>query len=232
MTVRRPTSPTAHPPQPPATGDEGGGEASDERVAAARQALLEGVGAEIAASFPGITRLGGQVVAALYLADEPRSMDELSQELGRSKSNIFANLRGLEAAGIIERRRESGARHDSFALRGKYPDVIVGAYLGRLRRVVQDKRALARRALALLGDAQGAEADAMRSRLDDLSRKYDLFADLMEQLLPSIDGPVDLERLIAQVPEAMVRSLNAAARVAWAAGDAISRLSGRAGRKK
>ncbi|WP_437763269.1 MarR family transcriptional regulator [Sorangium sp. So ce281] len=232
MTARRPTSPTAHPPQPPATGEEGDGSASDERVAAARQALLEGVGAEIAASFPGITRLGGQVVAALYLADEPRSMDELSQELGRSKSNIFANLRGLEAAGIIERRRESGARHDSFALRGKYPDVIVGAYLGRLRRVVQDKRALARRALALLGDAQGAEADAMRSRLDDLSRKYDLFADLMEQLLPSIDGPVDLERLIAQVPEAMVRSLNAAARVAWAAGDAISRLSGRAGRKK
>src|SRR5687768_10513335 len=155
--------------------------ARDERVVAARKALLEGVGAEIAASFPGITRLGGQVVAALYLADVPRSMDELSQELGRSKSNIFANLRGLEAAGIIERRRESGARHDSFALRGKYSDVIVGAYLGRLRRVVQDKRTLARRALALLGDAEGPEADAMRARLDDLSRKYDLFAELMEQ---------------------------------------------------
>ncbi|AUX48110.1 hypothetical protein SOCE26_096400 [Sorangium cellulosum] len=236
MTLRRPRSPTApppHAPQPqPAAGEEGGAGASDERIAAARQALLEGVGAEIAASFPGITRLGGQVVAALYLADTPRSMDELSQELGRSKSNIFANLRGLEAAGIIERRRESGARHDSFALRGKYPDVIVGAYLARLRRVVQDKRALARRALALLGDAEGAEADAMRSRLDDLSRKYDLFADLMEQLLPSIDGPVDLERLVAQVPEAVVRSLNAAARVAWAAGDAISRLSSRASRKR
>ncbi len=232
MTARRPTSPTAHPPQPPAASEGGDGPASDERVTAARKALLEGVGAEIAASFPGITRLGGQVVAALYLADVPRSMDELSQELGRSKSNIFANLRGLEAAGIIERRRESGARHDSFALRGKYPDVIVGAYLGRLRRVVQDKRALARRALALLGDAQGPEADAMRARLDDLSRKYDLFAELMEQLLPSIDGPVDLERLIAQVPEAVVRSLNAAARVAWAAGDAISRLSSRATRKR
>ncbi|WP_437675207.1 GbsR/MarR family transcriptional regulator [Sorangium sp. So ce131] len=233
MTLRRPRSPTAPPPQPqPAAGEEGSAGASDERVAAARQELLEGVGAEIAASFPGITRLGGQVVAALYLADAPRSMDELSQELGRSKSNIFANLRGLEAAGIIERRRESGARHDSFALRGKYPDVIVGAYLARLRRVVQDKRALARRALDLLGDAEGAEADAMRSRLVDLSRKYDLFADLMEQLLPSIDGPVDLERLVAQVPEAVVRSLNAAARVAWAAGDAINRLSARASRKR
>lgn len=238
MTARRPTSPTAYSSQaaaelPPSAREEGSGEpAPDERVAAARQALLEGVGAEIAASFPGITRLGGQVVAALYLADQPRSMDELSIELGRSKSNIFANLRGLEAAGIIERRRESGARHDSFALRGKYPDVIVGAYLTRLRRVVQDKRALSRRALELLGDAQGAEADAMRARLGDLSRKYDLFADMMEQVLPAIDGPVDLERLIAQVPETVIRALNAAARVAWTASDVFNRLSVRAGRTK
>lgn len=36
-------------------------------VAHARRTLLEGVGREVAASFPGITRLGGQIVAALYL---------------------------------------------------------------------------------------------------------------------------------------------------------------------
>jgi DNA-binding transcriptional regulator GbsR (MarR family) len=194
----------------------------DPRVAAARQALLEGVGAEIAASFPGITRLGGQVVAALYLADSPRSMDELSQELGRSKSNIFANLRGLEAAGIIERRREAGARHDSYTLRGKYPDVIIGAYIARLRRVVHDKQILSRRALSLLGDAQGAEADALRSRLGDLSRKYDVFAELMERYIPPFDGPVDLEQLITRVPEPVLRTINAAARAAWSVGSAVS----------
>src|SRR5512144_2655217 len=103
-----------------------------EPVAAARAAVLDGVGREVAASFPGITRLGGQIVAALYLSDEPLSMDALAESLGRSKSNIFANLRGLEAAGIVERRRPGGARHDAFALRGKYPDVIIGAYLSRL----------------------------------------------------------------------------------------------------
>src|SRR6188768_2744848 len=112
---------------------------SNEPVAAATAAMLEGVGREIAASFPGITRLGGQIVAALYLGDEPLSMDELADKLGRSKSNIFANLRGLEAAGIVARHRASGDRHDRFVLRGKYPDVIVGAYLSRLRRVVVDK---------------------------------------------------------------------------------------------
>lgn len=206
MTTRRPPLPTE----------------SDPRVAAARQALLEGVGAEIAASFPGITRLGGQVVAALYLSDGPRSMDELSVELGRSKSNIFANLRGLEAAGIIERRREAGARHDSYTLRGKYPDVIIGAYIARLRRVVHDKQALSRRALGLLGDAQGTEADALRTRLGDLSRKYDVFAELMDRYIPAIDGPVDLEQLIKRVPEPVLKALNAAARAAWAVGSTVT----------
>ena len=204
------------------TKDKAAGiEGRDPRVSAARQALLEGVGAEIAASFPGITRLGGQVVAALYLAEGSRSMDELSAELSRSKSNIFANLRGLEAAGIIERLREPGSRHDTYTLRGKYPDVIIGAYLARLRRVVQDKRGLSRRALALLGDAQGEEATALRKRLDDLSRKYDLFAELMDRSIPNIDGPVDLEKLIAMVPESVLLSLMTAARAAWSLAETL-----------
>ncbi|EYF04059.1 Hypothetical protein CAP_4933 [Chondromyces apiculatus DSM 436] len=194
----------------------------EERVSAARHALLEGVGAEVAASFPGITRLGGQIIAALYLADHPRSMEQLSVDLGRSKSNVFANLRGLEAAGIIERRREHGARHDTFGLRGKYPDVIIGAYVGRLRRVVQDKRALSRRALGLLGEARGSEADSLRMRLADLTRKYDLFAELMERLLPEMDGPVDLEALLTAVPAPVLEAFSTAANSARAAGEAVA----------
>ena len=204
----------------------------DPRVAAARQVLLEGVGAEIAASFPGITRLGGQVVAALYLADGPRSMDALSAELGRAKSNIFANLRGLEAAGIVERRREAGSRHDSFALRGRYPDVIVGAYVARLRLVVADKRALSHRALDMLGDATGPEADGLRERLDDLLRKYDLFAELMGSTLPAVDGPLDLEGLFSKLPPSVLRGFQLAVRAAWAANRVVSRVEKLATRRR
>lgn len=176
-------------------------------VAAARKTLLEGVGAEVAASFPGTTRLGGQIVAALYLSDEPLSMDELGAELGRSKSNVFSNLRSLEAAGIVERQRSAGARYDRFTLRGKYPDVIVGAYLARLRRVIADKRVLSQRALGLLGDARGPAADGLRARLDDLSRKYDRFGTLFEAVLPGIDGPFDLEALLDLVPGALFETI-------------------------
>ena len=173
----------------------------------ARRALLEGVGAEVAASFPGITRLGGQIIAALYLSDGPRSMDQLAAELGCSKSNIFGNLRGLESAGILERRRETGSRHDSYTLKGPYPDVIIGAYIARLRRVVVDKVALSDRALDLLGDATGPEADALRRRLVDLRRKYTLFGDIFARLLPAIEGPIDLEHLLSRVPLGVVEAV-------------------------
>lgn len=181
-------------------------------VAAARAAVLDGVGREIAASFPGITRLGGQIVAALYLADRSLSMDELSDELGRSKSNIFANLRGLEGAGIVERHRASGTRHDTFALRGKYPDVVVGAYLTRLRRVVLDKVSLCNRALGLLGAAEGEEADALRDKLTSLQRKYERFATVFAEIIPVTEGPVDLEDLIDNIPSAMMGVFSSMAR--------------------
>ncbi len=167
-------------------------------VREARAAVLDGVGREVASSFPGITRLGGQIVAALYLADRPLSMDALSDELGRSKSNVFANLRALEAAGIATRHRSSGTRHDSFALRGKYPDVIIGAYVSRLRHVVHDKVALCDRALGLLGEAPGDEAKALRDKLTSLHRKYARFAKVFAEIGPVAEGPIDLERLLDQ----------------------------------
>ena len=176
-----------------------------DRLAAARQVMLEGVGTEIAASFPGITRLGGQIVASLYLADGPRSMDELCEELGRSKSNIFTNLKALDAAGIVERRRSAGMRHDMFALRGPYPDVIIGAYIARLRRVVADYRVLTERALKLIGDTRSPDAEALRARLRELHRKYELFGKLFSLFGPEIDGPLDLEAVLSAVPRAILQ---------------------------
>ena len=177
----------------------------------ARRTLLEGVGVEVADSFPGITRLGGQIVAALCLAEGACSMDELSAELGRSKSNIFANLRGLEAAGIVEHHREAGARHDRYRLRGKYPDVVIGAYIARLRRVVGDKRTLVRRSREILGDERGPDADAVRAKLDALGATYDRFAELFEAL-PAMDGPLDLEAVINGLPRVVLDGIIAVLR--------------------
>jgi DNA-binding transcriptional regulator GbsR (MarR family) len=194
--------------------------ATHDPVALARRTLLEGVGAEVAASFPGITRLGGQIVAALYLADGPTSMDALSAELGCSKSNVFTNLRALEAAGIVERHRrpasepqlKGGRRHDLYVLRGKYPDIVVGAYLARLRAVIDDKRALTRRALAMLSGVRGKDADSLRTQLDTLARKYDRFGDVMDALLPVVGAPIDIEAILEKIPPRVLKTFGTVVR--------------------
>ena len=199
---------------------------SSEPAALARRALLEGVGAEVADSFPGITRLGGQIVAALYLAEGACSMDELSAELGCSKSNVFANLRGLEAAGIVEHRREAGARHDRYRLRGKYPDVVIGAYVARLRRVVSDKRVLVRRAREILGDERTGEAQSLRAKLDALGATYDRFAELFE-ILPPLDGPLDLKAVLDDLPRGVLDGIVAVLRSALGLAAAVPRSGAR-----
>jgi DNA-binding transcriptional regulator GbsR (MarR family) len=181
-------------------------------VALARRTLLEGVGAELAASFPGITRLGGQVVAALYLENGPCSMDALAAELGCSKSNVFTNLRALEGAGIVERQRPAGARHDVYALRGKYPDIIVGAYVARLRMVVDDKRALTRKALGILGSTRGKDADTLRAQLENLARKYDRFGVLFDAMLPVTGAPIDIEAILDKLPPKLIATVSSAVR--------------------
>lgn len=100
-----------------------------------------------------------------------------------------------------------GQRHDVFALRGKYPDVIIGAYLARLRRVIADKKDLSKRGLEMLGDAKGDEAEFLRTKLHDLARKYGRFGDLFELLVAPMDGPIDLEALIDKVPLDFIKML-------------------------
>ena len=43
----------------------------------------------------------------------------------------------------------------------------------------------------------------------------------MDRYVPSTDGPVDLERLIAMVPEGVLRALMTAARAAWSVAETL-----------
>ncbi len=171
-----------------------------DRVASARRALLEGVGARDRARRSRDHALGGQVVAALYLSDGPRSMDELSAELGRSKSNIFANLRGARGGGhhrAPPRRRRATTR---YTLRGTVSRRRDRRILSRCGAVVHDKQQLCQRALSLLADARGTEADSPRARLSSSRAKYAITPQAYIAVLPAIEGPVDLEGFLEALP--------------------------------
>lgn len=175
-------------------------------AAAERAQFVDLVGREIGAIWRNVTRLGGQCVAALYLAGKPRSMDDLAEELGRSKSNVFANLRALETLGIVRRVRVPGSARDHFELAGDYPDVIVVAFVRKLTvnlgEISSELRDVAKR-LEDLAEAGSEDAQAA-ARVARLAEVYGAAGGLLDALLPPPGGRSDLAGVLARITPDLV----------------------------
>lgn len=173
-----------------------------------REAFIDVVGTEISAIWRSVTRLGGQVVAAMILWDEPRSMDDLAEELGRSKSNVFNNLKALESLGIVRRARVAGSARDYYELAGEYPDVLVVAFARHLSHTLADKSAeLGAMAdtLAALGKADDAEA--LAGRVSRVGESYRAASRLIDGLLPGAGEPNDLVSIIRRITPDLVKQV-------------------------
>jgi DNA-binding transcriptional regulator GbsR (MarR family) len=187
------------------SADQDGGDGEGDALTRERALFVDTVGTEISTLWGNVTRLGGQCVAALYLADEPRSMDDLAEELGRSKSNVFANLRALEALGIVRRVRMAGSARDHFALTAKYPDVVVVAFVRKLGHVLRDKGTelggIAKRMTKAHGDEDEIE------RIEQLAETYAASGELLAALLPPVGEEIQLANIISRIrPELLKKA--------------------------
>ena len=64
--------------------------------------FLQGAGKISSALLGMINKVGGQIYALLFLADEPLSLDEIAERLSVSKSNVSINIRLLEEYDLVE----------------------------------------------------------------------------------------------------------------------------------
>jgi len=75
--------------------------------------FVEGMGAAAATS--GIlTQLQGRIFALLYLNDQPLSLDDITDELQQSKSNVSVQIRGLLEWQLVRQTRLAGSRRDHY----------------------------------------------------------------------------------------------------------------------
>ncbi len=180
----------------------------EEAVLEHRRAFVEVVGTEISAIWRNVTRLGGQVVAALILWDEPRSMDDLAEELGRSKSNIFNNLKALESLGIVRRVRVSGSARDHYELAGAYPDVLVIAFARHLSHSLTDKSSELQTMAGELGElGDVADAQALSARVARVGETYQAAAKLIDGLMPAPGEPSDLVSIVRRITPELVKHI-------------------------
>src|ERR1700730_5448929 len=75
--------------------------------------LAGGIGAAAATS--GIlTQLQGRIFGLLYMRPEPLSLDEITDELQQSKSNVSVQVRGLVDWQLVKQVRIAGSRKDHY----------------------------------------------------------------------------------------------------------------------
>src|SRR2546430_10516653 len=75
--------------------------------------FADGIGAAAATS--GIlTQLQGRIFGLLYLQPEPLSLDEITEQLQQSKSNVSVQIRGLLDWQLVRLVRVAGARQDHY----------------------------------------------------------------------------------------------------------------------
>ena len=151
-----------------------------------RNAFIERMG--LTAESDGLSRIAGRLFGALLLADEPRSLDALAEQLDVSKASVSTEARRLVERGVAERIGKTGDRRDYYALTSDFFAQIVRFRLNRwsgLHRLVRDMEA-----------ESGGEPRVVRDRftyIDDvhafvLSRVEDALAEWSERARPSGGG--------------------------------------------
>jgi DNA-binding transcriptional regulator GbsR (MarR family) len=85
----------------------------------------------LASESDGLSRIAGRLFGALLLESEPRSLDELAEQLDVSKASVSTEARRLLDRGVVERVGKPGDRRDYYCLTPDFFAKIVQFRLGR-----------------------------------------------------------------------------------------------------
>jgi DNA-binding Lrp family transcriptional regulator len=98
-------------------------------TAADRDQFIERMG--LAAESDGLSRIAGRLFGALLLADHPRSLDDLAEQLAVSKASVSTEARRLLDRGVAERVGKTGDRRDYYTLTPDFFTSVIRFRLGR-----------------------------------------------------------------------------------------------------
>jgi DNA-binding transcriptional regulator GbsR (MarR family) len=89
----------------------------------------------VAAETDGMSPIAGRLFAFLLVSDEPRSLDEIADQLGVSKASVSTDARRLLERGIVDRVARAGDRRDYYELSPDFFTRIIDARVDRWRRM-------------------------------------------------------------------------------------------------
>ncbi len=123
-------------------------------------------------------RIAGRLLGLMIASDEPRTLDDLAEDLGVSKASISTNARLLAEKGIIVRVSVPGDRRDLYAAVDDMGVAMLRARQMKMQRV---------RDVFIAGrDSIVTRNRTVRDRLDDMVFTHELAAESTVKLLESL----------------------------------------------
>ena len=173
--------------------------------------FIQGAGKVSSALLGMINRVGGQIYALLFIADEPMSLDEIADRLGVSKSNVSVNIRMLEDYSLVRKVWIKGSRKDYYAAERVYPKKVLKDFLEKIQGTMTDAittiertRAKATEAKVLLGK-NGNRAQFILDQLNLIGLFYYAANQFFEDFFAGKNIDVDLLRSAILNPEDLQR---------------------------
>jgi DNA-binding transcriptional regulator GbsR (MarR family) len=120
----------------------------------------------------GRSRVGGQLLGILLLADAPLSLDELAARLAVSKASVSINARELERHGVAIRVSFPGDRRDHYVIAPDLPANTMRERIASLRR---------------FRDAIASGSEETRSGNPLVSDRFTRFVAAFEHTIASMD---------------------------------------------
>ena len=81
----------------------------------------------------GLPRIAGRMLGLLMVSAEPRSLDELAEELQASKTSVNTNARLLERMGAVERATKPGDRRDYYRVADNLHERMLDSRLEQMK---------------------------------------------------------------------------------------------------
>ncbi len=136
--------------------------------------FLQGAGKISSALLGMINKVGGQIYALLFLADEPLSLDDIALRLGVSKSNVSINIRLLESFDLVKQVWMRGSRKDYYTAQRAYPKKVIKDFLEKIQKTLADSITTIERTRAKTAEARVGLAGKERQRADYIMQQLNL----------------------------------------------------------
>ncbi|HLR03579.1 MAG TPA: transcriptional regulator [Virgibacillus sp.] len=134
----------------------------------------------------GLTPLEARLFVYLYLQDQPKSLDDMSEALGKSKTSMSTSIRNLSDANLVTLVWRKGVRKDLYVANNQLFKSFMNSYtnkwinatkhqkdaLGKNQRLINQKKK----------DESSEELTKLDERLNDILEFHTLVENLFRNL--------------------------------------------------